>query len=494
MATTKIRPIKSTVKKAIDYIVNEKKTDGKLLVSGIDCSPEIAYIEFNMAKDFYGKSDKNLAFHITQSFKPGEVDYNTAHEIGVKFANELFKGNYQAVVSTHIDKNHIHNHIIFNSVSFTTGKKYYDNKKTYAQMRSISDKLCTEYGLSVVQRPKQKAKQYREWLEVKAGTSWKEIIRNDIDTAIRNSNSYEAFINKMKAMDYSIKQGKFTSFKPRVKDRYVRGKSLGSDYTDDAIRARITMKEMGYSITTYSKATRYYKANNNTYNKFNKFKRRRSLLEINMMLILSIMREMANRKQQRMNTSKNQNRYTRVDDSRVQLLAQQLVLIRNENISSRFRLDSLRNETNKQIELTRSTMKQLDPITKKLEDINRAIISYQINKPKVDEVTSSVFKKRLQNRYEIELKTFEFAKQKLAAAGINSEGDIEKFVIRYQDHKQKISELIVNLEKLKSKSGKYDKLYDTIEKLHDNKFMDEINNEKNRYKSKIDNNQKNGGR
>ena len=128
MAYLKIFPIKVTDKKALDYITNPDKTEEKLLVSSFGCSPETADLEFSMTREMAKKNgmDKgdNLAFHLIQSFKPGEVDAETAHRLGQQFANEVLKGKYEYVISTHVDKNHIHNHIIFNAASFVDHHKY----------------------------------------------------------------------------------------------------------------------------------------------------------------------------------------------------------------------------------------------------------------------------------------------------------------------------------------------------------------------------------
>ncbi len=150
MAVTKIKPIKSTLKKALDYIQNPDKTDGKILVSSFGCSPETADIEFEFTIAQALNRGNNLAHHLIQSFEPGEVDYQKAHEIGKHLADAVTKGKYEYVLTTHIDKGHVHNHIIFCSVNFVDYHKYNSNERSYYGIRNISDRLCRENGLSVV--------------------------------------------------------------------------------------------------------------------------------------------------------------------------------------------------------------------------------------------------------------------------------------------------------------------------------------------------------
>ena len=150
MAVTKIKPVKSTLSKALDYIQNPDKTDGKMLVSSFGCSYETADIEFAFTLSQALDKGNNLAHHLIQSFEPGEVDYEKAHEIGRQLADAVTKGQHEYVLTTHIDKGHIHNHIIFCAVNFVDHHKYVSNKRTYYGIRNISDRLCRENGLSVV--------------------------------------------------------------------------------------------------------------------------------------------------------------------------------------------------------------------------------------------------------------------------------------------------------------------------------------------------------
>ena len=174
MAVTKIKPVKSTLSKALDYIQNPDKTDGKMLVSSFGCSLETADIEFEFTIAQALDRGNNLAHHLIQSFEPGEVDYQKAHEIGKQLADAVTKGQYEYVLTTHIDKGHVHNHIIFCAVNFVDYHKYNSNKRSYYGIRNMSDRLCRENGLSVVVPQKGgKGKSYAEYLAEKTGTSWK---------------------------------------------------------------------------------------------------------------------------------------------------------------------------------------------------------------------------------------------------------------------------------------------------------------------------------
>ena len=150
MAVTKTHPIKSTLKAAIDYICNPDKTDGRLLVSAYGCAAETADIEFAWTRRHAIDKGTNLGRHLIQAFEPGEVSPEEAHEIGMQLAKEILGGKYEFVLTTHIDKGHIHNHLIFNAVSFTDHKHYHSNKRSYHEIRRTSDRLCKEHGLSVI--------------------------------------------------------------------------------------------------------------------------------------------------------------------------------------------------------------------------------------------------------------------------------------------------------------------------------------------------------
>ena len=243
MAVTKIKPIKSTLSKALDYIQNPDKTDGKMLVSSFGCSYETEDIKFEYNLSQARQKGNNLAFHLIQSFEPGEVDCEKAHAIGKQLADAVTKGQHEYVLTTHIDKEHIHNHIIFCAVNFVDYHKYNSNKRSYYGIRNMSDKLCRENGLSVVVPGKgSKGKSYAEYQAEKVGASWKGKLKITVDTLIPQVASFEELLKRLQAAGYEIKPGKYISCRAPGQERFTRLKTLGADYTAEAIKELIAGK------------------------------------------------------------------------------------------------------------------------------------------------------------------------------------------------------------------------------------------------------------
>ena len=263
MAYLKIFPVKVTDKKALDYITNPDKTDEKLLVSSFGCSPETADLEFSMTREMAKKNgmDKgdNLAFHLIQSFKPGEVDAETAHRLGQQFADEVLKEKYEYVISTHVDKNHIHNHIIFNAASFVDHHKYVSNKRSYHKLCRISNRICHENGLATSMPTGEKGKSYKENMEYHRGTSWKAKLRVAVDKAIWTSINYEEFLQKMQLAGYEVRQGKHLSFRAPEQKNFTYMKSLGSYYSEENVRIRLAKNRSKVKIPKHlSREARLY--------------------------------------------------------------------------------------------------------------------------------------------------------------------------------------------------------------------------------------------
>ena len=252
MAVTKIHPIEKTLYLALDYIMNEDKTDEKILISSFGCNPKTAHLEFEQTKRECNSKAKILARHLIQAFAPGETTPEQAHQIGLELCERILKGKYEYVLTTHIDKGHLHNHILFNNVSFETGKAYKSNKRSYHQIRTVSDNLCRENGLSVIDenykrfknRYSTNGKSYMEYTEFKRGNSWKNKLQIAIDKAVLKSKTYEEFLKTMEDFGYEIKIGKYLSFRHKDKrdnGRFTRAKAstLGEDYTKERIKERI---------------------------------------------------------------------------------------------------------------------------------------------------------------------------------------------------------------------------------------------------------------
>ena len=266
MATTKIWDIRGRVDKLIRYVVNpektvdeeyaaslhaienvieytsdEMKTEQHLFVTGVNCDENNAVQEFMNCKKKWQRKGGIVAYHGYQSFAADEVDAKTAHDIGVKLAERLWGDRFQIVVTTHCNTGHFHNHFAINSISFLDGKRYYDNKESYNRMREESDRLCKEYGLSVIRRPKQKGMNYAEWQAEKNGQSTlRGSIREAIDLAEMGCTTEAEFLTAMDKMGFIIdRSGKYAKIKHVGDDRFVRFRSLGEGYSYGEIIDRV---------------------------------------------------------------------------------------------------------------------------------------------------------------------------------------------------------------------------------------------------------------
>ena len=243
MAVTKIKAIRGTLSKAIAYILNPEKTDEKLLVSSYGCASETAAREFEWTRKLAEQKGMNpvriIARHVIQSFEIGEVTPELAHEIGKQFADEILGGKYEYVLTTHIDKDHVHNHLIFNAVDFVNYHAYKSYKRIYYDMREVSDRLCKENGLSVIPPSQNKGMGYKEYTEAKRGTSWKQKLKQTIDRLVITAKDYDDFLRLMQEAGYEIKTGKYISFRAEAQERFTRSKTIGENYTEERIKERI---------------------------------------------------------------------------------------------------------------------------------------------------------------------------------------------------------------------------------------------------------------
>ena len=229
--------------KAIAYILNPEKTDEKLLVSSYGCASETAAREFEWTRKKAEQKGMNpvriIARHVIQSFEIGEVTPELAHEIGKQFADEILGGKYEYVLATHIDKDHVHNHLIFNAVDFVDYHAYKSYKRIYYDMREVSDRLCKENGLSVIPPSQNKGMGYKEYTEAKRGTSWKQKLKQTIDRLVITAKDYDDFLRLMQEAGYEIKTGKYISFRAEGQERFTRSKTIGENYTEERIKERI---------------------------------------------------------------------------------------------------------------------------------------------------------------------------------------------------------------------------------------------------------------
>ena len=244
MAITKIKPIRGTVNKALAYILNPDKTDGEILIGSFGCAAsDAAAQEFAWTRTIAEQQGSQIptviARHLIQSFDVGEVSPELAHEIGKQFADEWLKGKYEYVLATHIDKGHVHNHIIFNAVNFVDHHAYRSNKRTYRELREVSDRLCKENGLSVIPPSQNKGMDYKEYSEAKNGTSWKQKLKLTMDRCIITAKDYDDFLRLMKEAKYEIKTGTYISFRAEGQERFTRSKTIGENYSEERIKERI---------------------------------------------------------------------------------------------------------------------------------------------------------------------------------------------------------------------------------------------------------------
>lgn len=233
----------------LDYTQQDSKTEKQLYVTGVNCDPATACGQMKRTKRQFNKMDGILAYHGYQAFAPGEATPEMAHAIGVKLAQELWGGRFEVVVSTHLDKSHLHNHFVINSVSFVDGKRYYDNNASYALMRKTSDRLCRENQLSIIENPKGKGKHYAEWkAEHEGKPTIRSIVRQEVDQIIRDSYNFKTFVELLQKRGYTVKYGervKHMAVKPPYSEKYIRLKSLGDNYTEEYIALRLEAQRKG---------------------------------------------------------------------------------------------------------------------------------------------------------------------------------------------------------------------------------------------------------
>ena len=273
MATTRLIPmhvikgqtVAHTVHERLSYAINPEKTNSGQLVKAYGCEPETAAGEMLLCKKEYetyiGRSEEKksdiVLYQIRQSFKPGEITPEKAQEIGYELAMSFTKGKYQFVVATHTDHAHIHNHIIFNSTSIDHAQKFRNFLGSSEAIRKISDKLCLENGLSIIEAPKQGPSHYGKWLGDKKPISWQEKLRQTIDAVMAQKPAdFDTFLKLMMESGYEVKQGQHLAFKASGQQKFTRLRSLGEGYSEDELRSAI----LGKTVHT-PKVKRPYRKN-----------------------------------------------------------------------------------------------------------------------------------------------------------------------------------------------------------------------------------------
>ena len=233
-----------SLREALDYAANRDKTEQSCFESSYTCTLETAFADMRQTKERWHKSGGVQGYHLVQSFAAGEVTPELAHQIAKELADRVLGARYEYVIGTHLNTDHIHSHIVWNSVSRIDGKKYHSNGKSYVtEIRAVSDELCRKYKLSVIdtENSKHVAKPYAEWLAEKNGQpTWRTAIRQDVDEAIQQSLTWRQFLSAMERKGYEVRMGrKYPVLRPPGKERFVRFKTLGKRYTPEAIQTRI---------------------------------------------------------------------------------------------------------------------------------------------------------------------------------------------------------------------------------------------------------------
>ena len=238
--TTKPR----SLEEAVDYALNRDKTESVCFETGLSCLCETAFADMRANNLRWHKTGGVQGYHLVQSFAEGEVTPELAHQIGVELADQLLSGRYQAVVTTHLNTLHIHNHIVWCAVALDNGRKYHSNARSYyTEVRAKSDALCRQYGLSVIETPESERgkRQYAKWqAETSGQPTWRTAIRMDIDEVVSMALTWRQFLALLEQKGYEIRMGrKYPTLRPPGKERFVRFKTLGKAYTPEAIRQRI---------------------------------------------------------------------------------------------------------------------------------------------------------------------------------------------------------------------------------------------------------------
>lgn len=439
MAYTRIHAIKTTLNKALDYIENPAKTQEQLLVSGYNVDPISASVEYRMtaalAREMKGDYAKTggadiLAFHMIQSFSPyDKITPEQAHELGKKWADEILQGKHEYVISTHVDKGHIHNHIIFNSVSFYDYKKYETKPyKTAALLRKVSDRLCEEQGLSIIQNPnlKQKSPTHYEWEQHRAGTSWKAQIKENIDKAIEAATDYDSFKENLRKANVEIKEGKRISFKiaGSGQERYCRGDRIGEEYTREKIVARLAAPKV--RELQKEEETKYRGEKNadsapqpvfSSYDKKVEWEAQRTTL------------------------------------AATKELAAALMTIRQENIQQENDFEIRISGLSEKAAGVRSTMTELSGKNQQYKNAAKYLIAFNQYLPIKQELEKQLpFRKAKYARlHEGELAAFDHAAAQLEKLGVNTNVDPEKVLTLVKEQDGKVSELSAALKETTAK-------------------------------------------
>ena len=391
MAITKIKGVKNNLSRVIDYISNDEKTnkeiyddlhneleyigedyktEKKLYVTGINCEAQSAYDEMMMIKKHYKKEKGNIAFHSIQSFAADEVTPDEAHEIGLQLAKEMWGDRFQVVVATHLNTKHIHNHFVINSVSFVDGKKYYDNRKNYAELRRLNDSLCKEHNISFIEEKKTKSGlYYPNYLKNVSYNNYYTQAKQDLDYAIAISNNYDEFLKIMNNLNYEtiLRSGKLSIRKNNYKRNIRIERYFGEDYSISNIKKQI----LGVYLPEKQSYYRNYYQRDNTLDFL--FKMNSKGLALSYLKCLKIMNEYPTytRKCRLSNSIKE-------EIARMDSFSKETILLVTNHIETEEDLNkyylSLGKESVEEKQLCKSILKRKDKVVEGIKEIEREVL------------------------------------------------------------------------------------------------------------------------
>lgn len=448
--------IKSTPNRSLAYIANKSKTDDLLYVTGLNCStvPTIAYQEMKTVFEEYSNHKFNeaisknekapvKAIHYVQSFRPTDnISPEQAHAIAKEWAEAAFGSDRQILVSTHLDKGHIHSHIIINTYDFN-GVKFNDNQTTLSAARSLSDALCINYGIQPIKTDKKSHSiKYNEWEHKKKGTSWKQHIRNAIDKLIMNVSSIDELFSELEKSGFTIKQGKYLSIRADGQERFVRSKTLGDEYTVESIseRIRIAVAESGISNRP-----------------------KRDINELNSVYYDRIY-EVSELVRQNKKVSKNYNRklpYSLQNDFTVYTLAVQLSVINREHISSIGELEGKLETANTAYQ---NTKKELNNLIANQEQFKTAL-------EHCDNYFKLKSKKELTPAEQVKLKIYT---QTVQRVHVTNESDINSIRNLVKSNEEKIKLLTVDFRRVENQLNTYRNIINTYNEISKGDYISKL--------------------
>jgi hypothetical protein len=463
MPYVKSIPIRVTVNKTIKYVLNPDKTENLMFATGINCVPdaEICYDQFSA---IYKQYERNLnwgckgnkkpvkAHHFVQSFKADQVTTELAFKIAQEWANKVFGDNRQVLIATHVDKGHIHTHFVVNSLDFN-GKKYYSNKQTLNQARVISDDICKQYGIESIIGNKHKGVHYKEWMETKKGSSWKNNIRLSLDKGILRSNNLDELIAYMTDNGYEVKRGKYISIKTKDNERYVRTRNLGEDYTEDSLIRRI--KEKDKELPIIEEINNTVKKAKKPYNKY-------TGMQLKYVSLIKLVSDLIVNGKKPVRKYNPKRAYSKENDYDINMLAIQLRTLNRENITSESELSDKYIEVNNAFSETKKTIDKLSSLCNSLKGVieNTEVYLELVNKkkPNNEEKLKLTIAKSIVDKY-----------------NINSDNDLNKLRNEFIKSSGKLGELRNTFEEVENKYYEIRDIITTYNSIKNESYLDIIN-------------------